>query len=35
MAQVGIEQTDDSYFTELKETAMKARELLIKEPVTI
>ncbi|MBQ4078259.1 DEAD/DEAH box helicase [bacterium] len=35
MAQVGIEQTDDSYFTELKQTAMKARELLIKEPVTI
>lgn len=35
MAQVGIEQTDDSYFTDLKETAMKARELLIKEPVTI
>lgn len=35
MAQVGIDQTDDSYFTELKETAMKARELLIKEPVTI
>ncbi len=35
MAQVGLEQTDDSYFEELKQTAMKARELLIKEPVTI
>ncbi len=35
MAQVGMEQTDDSYFEDLKQTAMKARELLIKEPVTI
>ncbi len=35
MAQVGIEQTEDSYYMDLKQTAMKARELLIKEPVTI
>lgn len=35
MAQVGIEQTGDDYYEDLKGTATKARELLIKEPVTV
>lgn len=35
MAQVGIEHTGNDYYKELKRTAAKARELLIKEPVTV
>lgn len=36
MATVGIEKSENSeYYKELKQTAQKARELLIKEPVTV